>query len=174
MLSAGPRPVRVPELAGRRVADAESALAADHLAPACARSSPPASPAGAVTSQSPAPGARVAPHAAVRIDVAETPRWQPLATLTGSDHTASVPFTVRGSHWRVVYTMSYQGTCTWIVFCSGPTATVTGRTGGTRSFGLSDGGRHSQGFAAATRSLHAAHRPGSDSTRWTAWIEDWY
>ena len=174
VLSAGPRPVKVPQLAGRPVADAEAALAAEHLGARVRTIIAPGVPGGTVTSQSPAPGVRVAPHASVRIDVAETPRWQALATLAGGDHTASVPFTVRGSHWRVVYTMSYAGTCTWIVFCSGPTATVTGAHGATRSFGLTDGGRHSQVFAAAPGRYTLRVDPGSDSTRWTTWIQDWY
>ena len=173
VLSAGPRPVTVPQLAGRPLAQAESTLGAKHLAARVHTIIAPGVPGGTVTSQSPAPGSRIAPHAAVRLDVAETPRWQPVATLSGGDRIASVPFTVKGAHWRIVYTMAYQGTCTWIVFCSGPTATVTRAGGGARSFGLSDGGRHSQLFAAPGQ-YRLRVDPGSDSTRWSAWIEDWY
>ncbi|HET9102596.1 MAG TPA: protein kinase [Solirubrobacteraceae bacterium] len=174
VLSSGLRPVKVPELAGRPLADAESRLAASHLGVRVHTIVAPGVPGGTVTAQSPAPGSRTPPHSVVRIDVAETPRWQTVATLSGGDHAVSVPFTVRGSHWRVVYTMSFQGTCTWIVFCSGPTATVTAAAGGTRSFGLSDGGRHSQPIAAGPGRYTLRIDPGSDSTRWTAWIQDWY
>ena len=66
----------MPELAGRPVAAAESALAAEHLGARVRTIIAPGVPGGTVTSQSPAPGTRVAPHAAVRIDVAEIPRWQ--------------------------------------------------------------------------------------------------
>ena len=48
--------------------------------------------------------------------------------------------------------MAFQGTCTWIFFCSGPTARLidagTGQT--VRGFGLSDGSGQTQTFAHRT------------------------
>ena len=173
VLSAGPPPVRVPQLAGLVVSDAQAALARVGLRGRVRAIAAPGVPAGAVTSQSPAPGVRAARASTVVLNIAETPRWQPVATFQGSGAPTSTSFRIRGPHWRVVYTMSYEGTCAFIVFCSGPTAMVNGPAGA-RAFDLSDGGQQTESFASGGGRFTLSVRPGSDSARWTAWIQDWY
>lgn len=174
VLSAGLPPVRVPQLAGQTTAGARALLARAGLRSAIHLIIAPGVPAGTVTSQLPAPSVRVPRGAAVALDLAETPHWQPVTTLSGGDRTVTAAVSLRGSQWRIVYTMAYRGTCTLIVFCSGPTATVTGSGGASRSFGLPDGGRQTQTFAAGPGRFTLSVAPGSDSARWTAWAEDWY
>ena len=120
VLSAGPPPVKVPALAGTTVSDARAALTKLGLNARAIQVVAPLDPAGTVTSQSPAPGAELPRSSSVTVNVAETPSWRPIASLSGSAAATSVRFRVRGPQWRVVYTMAYQGTCTFIVFCSGP------------------------------------------------------
>ncbi|MEO8968564.1 MAG: protein kinase [Solirubrobacteraceae bacterium] len=173
VLSAGPPPVRVPQLAGLLVSDAQAALARVGLRSLIRAIAAPGEPAGAVTSQSPAPGVWAARSHAVLVDVVKTLHWQAVATVHSSGAPTTASFRIRGPHWRVVYTMSYQGTCTFIIFCSGPSATVDGPTGA-RSFDLSDGGRQTESFAPGSGRFTLSVHPGSDSARWTAWIQDWY
>ena len=47
-------------------------------------------------------------------------------------------FKVRGSQWRIVYRMSYGGTCDFVLFCNGPSAQVigVGTSSTDQSFGL--------------------------------------
>ena len=173
VLSAGLPPVRVPQLAGHSAADAQAILSRDGLRSRVQTIVAPGVPAGTVTSQSRAPGARVPRDSVVTLNVAETPHWQQVTTLSGGDHAVGAHFRIRGGHWRIVYTMAYQGTCTFIVFCSGPTATVSAG-GGSRSFDLQDGGRQTQTFATTPGPVSVTVAPGSDTARWSASVEDWY
>jgi hypothetical protein len=72
--------------------------------------------------------------------------------------------------------MSYIGTCTFVVFCNGPSATVTRPLTGSQvgGFGLNDGGRQTQGLATGPGEYRLTISPGSDTTRWSAYIEDYY
>ena len=175
-LSAGPAPVKVPDLAGESATLARAALQAAGLRARVLTTPAPRLPAGVVFSQSPAPGSEVKPTRTVTVDVAETPRWQPLTGLQGSGGDTSVSFHVRGGRWRIVYTTAYQGTCTLIFICSGPSAGVdniaTGSTVG--SFDLSDGGRQTRLFSTGPGTFRLQITPGSDTARWSAWVEDWY
>jgi hypothetical protein len=176
VLSAGPPPVKVPQLAGDSSSDAQAVL--DHVG-LRARISvivAPGVPAGVVTSQSSAPGARIPKGSRVNLQVAEVPHWQPLASVSGGDATRSVRFHVRGPRWRVVYTMGYQGTCTFVIFCSGPSAEVVKASSGAGvgGFGLSDGGRKEQVFRLGPGSYRLTVTPGNDSSRWSMWVEDYY
>ena len=111
----------------------------------------PGVPAGTVTSQVPGPGVKRPRGSAVTLNVAEVPHWQALRSIAGGGHAQTIRFHVRGPRWRVVYTMGFEGTCTWVVFCSGPNATVTNTvTGAKTGFGLSDGGRRTRVRAPAT------------------------
>jgi hypothetical protein len=96
--------------------------------------------------------------------------------VSGSSRATISSFHIRGSRWRVVYRMNFVGSCTFVIFCSGPSAQVenmaTGETAG--GFGLSDGGRQTHSFAAGPGSFRLRISPGSDTARWSAWIEDWY
>ena len=173
VLSRGPAPVPVPSVTGERVADAQHALTslgfrtAVHLVPA------PGTAPGIVTGQSPS-GHRTAPaHATIGLSVAETPQWRPVARFSGRD---SGVFHISGDRWRVVYSMGFQGTCTWIFFCSGPTARVTaagtGRT--VRGFGLLNGTGQTQTFATGPGSYEIRVSPGGDAANWSIEIDDYY
>ncbi|GAC1521052.1 MAG: hypothetical protein NVS2B16_28450 [Chloroflexota bacterium] len=96
-----------------------------------------------------------------------------MATVHGSGADTTARFTIRGPRWRIISTMSYQGTCTFIVFCSGPSATVSGPAGAS-SFDLPDGRLQPQTFAAGAGRFNLKVTPESNSTRWTVWIQDWY
>ncbi|MGI8505535.1 MAG: protein kinase domain-containing protein [Solirubrobacteraceae bacterium] len=176
VLSAGPPPVKVPQLAGKSAADAQAALQRIGLRARVAQIAAPGVPAGTVTSQSPAPGSELAASRSVALDVARTPHWQPLTSLAGGDQATAVQFRVRGTRWRIVYTMGYRGTCTFIFFCSGPGAQVDNlETGAAVSgFGLSDGGRQTRVFDAGSGEYRLRISPGSDTARWSMWVEDYY
>jgi hypothetical protein len=175
VLSAGPPPVRVPRLAGQPITAVRAALSRLGLRSRVTAIAAPGVPAGAVTSQSPAPGANLARSGVVALEVAETPHWQPLAALHGSAGATRARFHVRGTRWRLVYTMAYQGTCTFVVVCSGPTATVdTGPTTATQSFDLTDSGHQTRTFTGGPGDYALTIAPGSDTARWSAWLEDWY
>jgi hypothetical protein len=104
--------------------------------------------------------------------VAETPRWRPLTTITD---TRPVTLRIRGTHWRLVYTMAYHGTCTWIVFCSGPHAKITTANGASvADFGLSDGATQIQTFATRPGTYQVKVTPGGDQARWSMQVQDDY
>jgi hypothetical protein len=85
-----------------------------------------------------------------------------------------VPFRIRGTQWRLVYTMSYQGTCEFIFFCEGPSAQVMG-TGSTNvSFDLNNGGQQTRVFKTGPGVYQIAVKPGLDSAQWSIEVEDWY
>jgi serine/threonine-protein kinase len=176
VLSAGPPPVRVPQLAGDSTAQAQSELAHAGLQSRVSQIVAPGVPAGAVTSQSPAPGAKIPRGSRVHLNVAEVPHWQPLASFSGGDSPRTLPFHARGTKWRVVYTMGYRGTCTFVIFCSGPSAELVNASTGASlgSFGLSDGGRQEHVVQSGSGSYRVTVSPGNDSTHWSMWIEDYY
>jgi hypothetical protein len=176
VLSAGPRPVRVPQLAGDSITDAQAALAHLGLSARTKQIVAPGVPAGTVTSQSPAPGAKLTPGSHVSLNIAEVPRWQPLSSFSGSTGSRTVQFRVRGTRWRVVYTMGYVGNCTFVVFCSGASAHVSDASSGNSvgGFDLHDGGRQTRVFASGAGLYRLTVKPGNDTTRWSAWIEDYY
>jgi len=175
ILSAGPAPVAVPNLAGDFSSAAMSVLTRLKLLAHMFQIAAPGQPAGVVTSQLPAPGVRLIPGSPVSVDVAEVPRWQPLTQISGSGQHQSASFHVRGSQWRIVYTMAYQGTCALIFFCSGPSAAVT-RVGGSAfdSFGLGDGGRQTRLWGSGPGDYRLEVSPGSDDARWAIWVQDYY
>jgi hypothetical protein len=175
VLSAGAPPVKVPPLAGDSSTEAQRALQKAGLKIRTKTVVAPGVPAGTVTSQVPGPGAKRPRGSRVTIDVAEVPHWQALASIAGGARAQTVRFHVRGPRWRVVYTMGFQGTCTWVVFCSGPSATVTNAVTGARTgFGLSDGGRQTRVLRSGRGDYRLTVAPGSDSARWSLWVEDYY
>ena len=174
-ISLGPPPVRVPDLGGELTAQAQSRLRALGLRAELKSTIAPRVPPGAVYSQSPAPGTMLSPSHPVTLDIAEAPHWQAVTGLSGSAASSSSAFRIQGGRWRVLYTMNYVGGCTFIVFCSGPSAqaenVATGAAVG--SFDLSDGGRQTQVFSTGPGTFRLRIAPGSESARWSAWIEDW-
>jgi hypothetical protein len=175
VLSAGAPPVMVPPLAGAARGDAQRALQKAGLKARTRVVVAPGVPAGTVTSQVPAPGVKRPRGSRVTLYVAEAPHWQALSSIAGGGRTQAVRFHVRGPRWRVVYTMGFQGTCTWVVFCSGANVTVTNEATGARTgFGLSDGGRQTRVFGTGRGDYRLTVAPGSDSARWLLWVEDYY
>jgi serine/threonine-protein kinase len=174
-ISSGPPPVRVPDVGGEAAAQAQSRLSAVGLRSQLRTTVAPRVPPGVVYSQSPAPGSMLSPSRRVTLDIAETPRWQPVTGISGSGQTTITTFRIQGSRWRVVYRLNFVGSCTFIVFCSGPSAEVGNiATGGAAGFGLSDGGRQTHEFTTGPGTFRLRISPGSDSSRWSAWVEDWY
>jgi serine/threonine-protein kinase len=176
VLSAGAPPVKLPDLGGESVGQAESSLSALGLHARVVTTIAPRIPAGAVYSQSPAPGASLQPPGRVTLNVAETPRWRSVTWLGGSAHSTSSAFTIRGTRWRVVYTLDYVGTCEFVLFCNGPSTGIsrpdTGQQVG--GFGLQDGGRQTQVLRTGPGEYRLTISPGSDTSRWSAYVEDYY
>ncbi len=176
LLSAGAPPVAVPRIVGFSSGDALSSLrqlglrASIHEVPA-----PGASP-GTVTGQTPSPGLKLRPGSSVSLSVAEAPRWRALITFTDRGGQTSPPFRIRGTRWRIVYRMSYNGTCTFIFFCMGPTAHVANLDSGTSVsvFDLNAGSDQIRTFDSGPGVYQVKLTPGDDSTRWSAQVEDYY
>ena len=148
VLSKGPPPVAVPKLVGESSSAAVVKLHRIDLK-AEVRSVPaPGTAPGIVTGQSAAAGHHLSVHSTVMLSVAETPTWKTVISFSGSGSAHSLPFHIRGSQWRVVYRMSYDGTCDFVLFCNGPSAQVlgVGNNSTDLSFGLNDGDTQTRVF----------------------------
>jgi hypothetical protein len=176
VLSAGPPPVKLPRLVGQSSAAAQSALQRLGLRSGVTRVPAPGTAAGTVTRQTPAAGAELFPRATVALSVAATPRWRTLTSLAGDGHGQSVPFRILGTHWRVLYSMGYQGTCTFIFFCSGPSAQVANLSSrsDTTGFDLNDGSGQTQVFKSGPGLYQITVSPGDDTARWSIEMQDYY
>jgi hypothetical protein len=176
VLSAGPAPVAVPRLIGLSLAAARALLGRERLAARATEVPSPGSRAGTVIRSSPAAGGRLLPGASVALVIAQAPRWRALTSFTGQANGASVPFRIRGQAWRAAYSMSYQGTCTFVLFCSGPSATVKRvRDGATiDSFSLDQGSGKTHDVRAGPGVYEISVASGSDTTRWSIKVEDLY
>ena len=176
-LSRGPAPVPVPSLTGRSASAATTDL---HRKALNARVTYvpdlPGTAPGTVTGQSPEAHHSARVHSTVTLFVAETPSWRSVTSFSGDGSGHSVPFKVRGAQWRVVYQMSYDGTCDFVLFCDGPSAQVLGT--GTRatdtSFGLSDGDGQTNVFKTGPGQYQVTVKPGLDSAHWSITVQDWY
>jgi serine/threonine-protein kinase len=173
VLSRGPRPVDVPKLTGQSSGDATARLHHVHLGAKVTTVAAPGTTPGIVTGQTPSAGRSVHEHSTVTLLVAETPDWRSVTSFNGGDQEQSVPFRIRGTQWRIVYTMSYQGTCNFVLFCNGPTAKLTGPGAGS-SFDLSDGATQTRVIKAGPGSYQVAINPGWDSATWSVEIQDYY
>lgn len=171
-LSAGPAPVAVPRVVGFSTADAESALRQLGLRAALRPVPAPGVSPGSITAESPSPGVKLTPGSAVELSVAETPRWRNVTTFTA----ASARFRIRGTQWRIVYRMAYNGTCTLLIFCSGPTAHVANLDAGSTvtSFDLSEGSDQIRTISAGPGMYQVTVTPGDDSATWSAQVQDYY
>ena len=87
----------------------------------------------------------------------------------------SVAFRIRGSQWRVVYSMSYNGTCDFVLFCNGPSAQVLGLGADTtnQSFDLNSGSSKTKAFKTGPGLYQIDINPGWDDARWSIEVEDW-
>jgi eukaryotic-like serine/threonine-protein kinase len=171
-----PARVRVPRVVGQ-----PSALASSELARAGLRAStrlvgaPDATP-GDVTAQAPAPGVGLRRGRHVLLSIAEQPRWRTLTTFSGSSSGHSVPFQIEGKRWRVTYSMSYEGSCTLLVVCFGPTAHTSDLHSGEslEAFDLSSGSAHGHTFDSGPGLYEVTISPGHDAARWSMTVQDYY
>ena len=132
---------------------------------------------GTVTRQSPTGGSVRPPQSNVVLSIAETPRWRSLTSFGGDAGQHSVAFRILGDQWRVVYTMNYQGSCSFFVFCSGPphAEVVNPHTGATlSSFELNNGSDRIQTIHAGPGLFQLKVSPGSDKARYSIHIQDYY
>jgi eukaryotic-like serine/threonine-protein kinase len=174
-LSAGPPPVAVPGIVGFSSGDAESSLRQLGLKANVNEVPAPGATVGTVAGQTPSAGVKLLPGSTVSLSVAEAPQWRAVVGFTDRDGRASPSFRIRGTHWRIVYRMAYSGTCTFIFFCSGPSAEVTKSGGGTvGGFDLNDGDHQVQTFSAGPGVYQIRVKPGSDSATWSAEVQDYY
>jgi len=176
ILSKGPAPIAVPQLVGQTSTDAQATLQRLGLGAGVTAVPAPGVSPSTVVRQSPGANADLAPHSTVGLFVAETPRWRPLTSFSGSGSGQSVPFQIRGSHWQVVYSMAYDGTCTLIFFCSGPSAQITNLNSGATvsQFDLSEGTGQTHVFKSGPGLYQVTVTPGSDTASWSVHIEDYY
>lgn len=175
-LSKGPRPVEIPSLKGSSSDAAVGRLHRSALNAKLTYVAAPGTAPGIVTGQSPAARAQRPPHSTVTLFVAETPEWRSVTSFAGEGSAHSVPFKIRGSQWRIVYRMSYDGTCDFVLFCNGPSAQVVGvGTNSTdQSFDLSDGDSQTQVLKTGPGQYQIAIKPGWDAARWSITVEDWF
>ncbi|MFL5865113.1 MAG: protein kinase domain-containing protein, partial [Solirubrobacteraceae bacterium] len=170
-LSKGPAPVPVISARNLALGDAERLLHNLGLRTAVREVPAPGAKPGTVVGQDPARGSRPR-GSVVTLSVAEVPRWRPVTTFTGR---SSGAFHITGRRWRIVYRMAFRGTCTWVVFCSGPAARVTGVTGRyIAGFGLNDADAQVQTFATGPGSYEVQVIPGADDAGWSLQVQDDY
>jgi beta-lactam-binding protein with PASTA domain len=175
-LSDGPPPVPVPKVVGYASGDAQSTLRQAKLNPTIAMVPALGGSPGDVIYQSPAGGKHVAPGTTVTLSVGEARRLRAMTTAQGSDDGRSVPFKIRGARWEIIYSMSYQDTCTFLLFCSGPSATVTNVTNGSTvdQFDLSEGDNKTRIFSTGPGTYQISVSAGSDSADWSIKVDDYY
>ena len=171
-VSRGPAPVEVPVVADAGSGAARDAFSRLGLHTTVTQIAAPGVAPGTVIRTSPAAGRQVRFGATVSLFVAETPQWRPLETITDS---RPVMLRIRGTRWRVVYKMAYHGTCTWLVFCSGPSAHVSTPGGSSvESFGMNDGATQTETFSTGGGTYQVKVTPGGDEARWSMQVEDYY
>jgi hypothetical protein len=174
--STGTPRVAVPGVVGRSSSAAESRLARAGLRYDTSLVAAPGSQPGIVTHQSPASATSARRGATVALSVAETPGWRTLTSFSGVDDGQSVPFRILGAKWRVVYHMTYVGTCTLLVVCFGPSAEVANlKTGATfGQFELGEGETETRTFTSGPGLYRLDISGGHDSARWSMTVEDYY
>jgi hypothetical protein len=172
-ISSGPPPVPVPGVRNDNVGDAVRALHSLGLHSTVHEVPAPGTKPGRVVGQTPGGGATRPRGSTVTLNVAEVPSWHTVTTFTGRDSGA---FHITGQHWRIVYAMGFRGTCTWILFCSGPTARVIDAGTGhyVAGFGLQDGSGQLQSFAGGAGSYEIQVSPGGDDAGWSLQVQDLY
>ena len=72
--------------------------------------------------------------------------------------------------------MGYQDTCTFLLFCSGPSATVTNVKTGTTvdQFDLGEGDNKTRIFDTGPGIYQIAVSAGNDTAQWSIKIDDYY
>ncbi len=171
-VSRGPAPVRVLSTVDQNIADAQRSLRALGFHTVAHDVAAPGRTPGTVVAQTPSHG-RKARGSTVTLSVAEVPQWR---TVTTFDGRSSGPVKIIGGHWRIVYRMAFQGTCTWILFCSGPSARVIDAGSGRyiAGFGLQDGTGQVQSLASGAGTYEIQVTPGGDDAGWSLQVQDLY
>jgi eukaryotic-like serine/threonine-protein kinase len=171
-ISTGPAPVPVLAVSHETVGDAEQSLHSAGLRTVVHDVPAPGTTPGIVVAQDPVGGTTRPRGSMVTLSVAEVPRWR---TVTTFDGRSSGLVHIRGERWRVVYRMAFQGTCTFILFCSGPSARVTDAAGSyVAGFGLQNGSNQEQIFSTGPGSYEIQVTPGGDDAGWSAQVQDRY
>jgi serine/threonine-protein kinase len=176
VLSAGPPPVDVPGVVGESSSSAGTEIADAGLRYGVTLVAAPGSRPGVVTHQSPAAAVSVPHGSTVALSVAEAPRWRALTSFSGVDDGRSVAFRILGSRWRVRYSMDYQGTCTLLLVCFGPSAEADNLQSDS-SFGgfeLGEGSSQTHTFDSGPGLYRVVVSGGHDSARWSMTVEDYY
>jgi eukaryotic-like serine/threonine-protein kinase len=176
VMSAGPPPVEVPQLVGVSAASAERLLGGLKLGATVTQVPAPGITTGTVTRQDPAAGTDVKRGSKIALSVAEPPRLRALTSLAGDGGGRSVPFTIRGGRWEIVYGMGYEGTCEFIFFCSGPSAKVVNVHSGAvvDQFDLNEGEGQTRIIKSGPGVYEITVSPGSDTARWSIKVDDYY
>jgi serine/threonine protein kinase len=176
VLSSGPPPVTVPGVVGQSSSSAESRLAHAGLRYAASIVAAPGSKPGVVTHQSPESAVMAPRGSTVALDVAEVPRWRALTTFSGVDDGESVPFRILGTKWKVTYRMTYEGSCSLLVVCFGPSAEVHDLNSGSSfgSFELGEGETEAHTYESGPGLYRLIVSGGHDSARWSMTVEDYY
>jgi eukaryotic-like serine/threonine-protein kinase len=174
--SVGRTTVRVPGLVGQSSASAERELARSGLHYGVKLVAVPGAQPAVVTQQIPGAAATVARGSTIALSVAEAPRWRVLTSFSGVDSGHSVPFRILGGRWRVSYSMDYEGTCTLLVVCFGPSAQVedleTGSSFG--SFELGEGPSETHIYGSGPGLYRLDVSAGHDAARWSMTVADYY
>jgi eukaryotic-like serine/threonine-protein kinase len=172
-ISSGPAPVPVVPVVHQRVADAVRSLRGVGLHTKVNLVASPGTTPGTVVGQSPAGGTQRPKGSTVTLNVAEVPSWHTVTTFGGRNSGA---VKITGRQWRVVYRMAFQGTCTWILFCSGPTARVLRAGSGdyVAGFGLQNGTGQTQSFDTGAGTYEIQVTPGGDQAGWSVQVQDLY
>jgi eukaryotic-like serine/threonine-protein kinase len=175
-LSKGPRPIKVPALTGQSSTSASATLHKAGLKAAVTPVPAPRTRPGVVVRQDPRAGDQLKPRDAVALFVAEVPSWHAVTSFGArSGGGQSVPFRIQGSQWRVVYSMSYDGTCDFVLFCNGPSLQVLGLgTNSTnQSFDLSSGSGKTRVVKTGPGLYQIDINPGWDDASWSIEVQDW-
>ena len=175
-LSKGPRPIKVPVLTGQSSTSASATLHKAGLKAAVTPVPAPGTTPGVVVRQDPRAGDQLKPRDTVALFVAEVPSWHAVTSFSArSAGGQSVPFRIQGSQWRVVYSMSYDGTCDFVFFCNGPSLQVLGLgTNSTnQSFDLSSGSGKTRVLKTGPGLYQIDINPGWDDASWSIEVQDW-
>jgi eukaryotic-like serine/threonine-protein kinase len=177
VVSAGPRPVPVPEVVGRDVADAQRALEDARLRAHVTRKPAPGEQAGTVIAQAPRSTATAPPGSTVELTVVQTPQWRTVTSFksTGQGDGRSVAFRIRGTRWRLAYDMRYAGNCSFFLVCFGPSADVI-RVGAERidSFDLDEGSGKTHEVTSQPGIYQVTVSAGRDAAGWSMRVQDFY
>jgi eukaryotic-like serine/threonine-protein kinase len=177
VLSAGPRPVPVPDVIGRGVADAQAALKDARLQAHVTRKPAPGEDPGSVIAQSPRSTATAPPGSTVELTVVQAPQWRTVTSFrsTGDGDGRSVAFRISGTRWRLAYDMRYDGNCSFFLVCFGPSADVT-RVGAERidSFDLDDGSGKTHEVTSQPGIYQVTVSAGRDAASWSMRVQDFY